>query len=70
MPDRLEVAPHDKGIDESLAALISEVRIAEAETPPVVRVVGGAQVRRQVAARDRPGTRRIALQDDGLLGRQ
>lgn len=28
-----EVAPHDKGIDESLAALIGEVRVGEAEAP-------------------------------------
>jgi hypothetical protein len=26
-------APHDKGIDESLAALIGEVRVGEAEAP-------------------------------------
>ena len=28
-----EVAPHDNGIDESLAALIGEVRVGEAEAP-------------------------------------
>ena len=63
------VAPDDQRVDEAVAAAVGDVVVGEAEPPPVVGVVGQAEVGGEVQASGRPSSVGIGVQHDALLGR-
>ena len=67
LADRGIVAPGDEGVDETVAAAVGEIVVGEPDALPVVRVVGEAEVRRQVQTRNGAGSFGVRVEDDGLL---
>src|SRR4029453_6742594 len=69
-PDRIDVAPRDDGVDQAIAAAVTDVLVREAEGGEVVHVVRKSEVHGHVRAGYGARGRRIGLENGRLLGRE
>ena len=53
--ERLFIAPRDQCVDESMRHIAGDIAVVEARVPPTVHVVGQAEIRKQIGARDLAG---------------
>src|SRR5437879_12443425 len=65
--ERIFIAPRDQCVDESIRPIVGEIAVVETRAPPTVHVVGQAEIRAQIGARDLAGALGVRFQQNLLF---